>query len=82
MREDLVSLNRNLKAVGESRKAYVYMKDGFQLMDKNVEFYFSTGLYNYYVERYPIGHSVKLTQPALKTSLKSIKHIQSQFVCY
>ncbi|MEZ0611596.1 tetratricopeptide repeat protein [Fibrella sp. WM1] len=50
--------NESLKAVGESRKAYVYMKDGFQLMDKNVEFYFSTGLYNYYVERYPIDHPV------------------------
>jgi tetratricopeptide (TPR) repeat protein len=27
-------------------------------MDKNIEFYFSTGLYNYYVERYPIDHPV------------------------
>lgn len=50
--------NESMKAVSESRKAYVYMKDGFKLMDKNVEFYFSTGLYNYYVERYPIDHPV------------------------
>lgn len=50
--------NESLKAVSESRKAYAYMKDGFKLMDKNVEFYFSTGLYNYYVERYPIDHPV------------------------
>ncbi|MEZ0484998.1 tetratricopeptide repeat protein [Fibrella aquatica] len=50
--------NETMKAVSESKKAYVYMKDGFNLMDKNVEFYFSTGLYNYYVERYPIDHPV------------------------
>ncbi|MBO0931744.1 tetratricopeptide repeat protein [Fibrella aquatilis] len=50
--------NESMKAVSESRKAYAYMKDGFKLMDKNVEFYFSTGLYNYYVERYPIDHPV------------------------
>lgn len=50
--------NESMKAVSESRKAYNYMKDGFGLMDKNVEFYFSTGLYNYYVERYPIDHPV------------------------
>lgn len=48
----------SMKALGEARKAYVYMKDGFGLMDKSVEFYFSTGLYNYYVERYPVDHPV------------------------
>lgn len=47
-----------MKAVGESRRAYRYMKDGFDLMDKNPEFYFTTGLYNYYVERYPMDHPV------------------------
>ena len=50
--------NETMKAVPESRKAYVYMKDGFTMMDKYTEFYFSTGLYNYYVERYPIDHPV------------------------
>ncbi|XWW46164.1 hypothetical protein JYG30_01535 [Fibrella sp. USSR17] len=48
--------NETMKAVSESRKAYVYMKDGFDLLDENIEFYFSTGLYNYYVERYPMDH--------------------------
>lgn len=48
--------NETMKAVSESRKAYVYMKDGFELLDKNIEFYFSTGLYNFYVERYPLDH--------------------------
>lgn len=47
-----------MKAVGESRRAYQYMKDGFKLMDKNPEFYFTTGLYNYYVERYPMDHPI------------------------
>lgn len=47
-----------MKAVGESRRAYRYMKDGFKLMDKNPEFYFTTGLYNYYVERYPMDHPI------------------------
>lgn len=48
----------SLKAVGESRKAYSYLRDGFKLMDKNPDFYFTSGLYNYYVERYPIDHPI------------------------
>lgn len=48
----------SLKAVGESKKAYNYLRDGFKLMDKNPDFYFTTGLYNYYVERYPIDHPI------------------------
>lgn len=47
-----------MKAVNESRQAYRYMKEGFKLMDKNPEFYFTTGLYNYYVERYPMDHAM------------------------
>ncbi len=50
--------HEQMKAVGESRRAYRYMKDGFKLMDKNPEFYFTTGLYNYYVERYPMEHPI------------------------
>ena len=48
----------SLKAVGESKKAYSYLRDGFKLLDKNPDFYFTTGLYNYYVERYPIDHPI------------------------
>ncbi|WP_317165862.1 tetratricopeptide repeat protein [Spirosoma arboris] len=48
----------SLKAVGESKKAYNYLRDGIKLMDKNPDFYFTTGLYNYYVERYPIDHPI------------------------
>ena len=48
----------SLKAVGESRKSYGYIKDGFKLLNKSADFYFTTGLYNYYVERYPMDHPV------------------------
>ncbi|GAB3951590.1 hypothetical protein GCM10028805_32030 [Spirosoma harenae] len=48
----------SLKAVGESKKAYSYLRDGAKLMDKIADFYFTTGLYNYYVERYPIDHPI------------------------
>ncbi|WP_018617588.1 tetratricopeptide repeat protein [Spirosoma luteum] len=58
----LASLYNNqgesLKAVGESKKAYDFIRDGFKLVDKNSDFYFTTGLYNYYVERYPIEHPI------------------------
>jgi tetratricopeptide (TPR) repeat protein len=47
-----------MKAVGESRRAYGYMKSGFKLMERNPEFYFTTGLYNYYIERYPMDHPI------------------------
>lgn len=50
--------SESLKAVGESKRSYSYLKDGFKLMDKNPDFYFTTGLYNYYVERYPLDHPV------------------------
>lgn len=47
-----------MKALGEAKRAYTYMKKGFELTDKNPEFYFSTGLYNYYVEEYPEDHPI------------------------
>ncbi|GAB2516371.1 tetratricopeptide repeat protein [Spirosoma aerophilum] len=50
--------NESLKAVGESKKAYNYLREGFVLMNKNPDFYFTTGLYNYYIERYPLDHSI------------------------
>ena len=58
----LASLYNNegesLKAVSESRRCYGYLKDGMKLLDKAPDFYFTTGLYNYYVERYPADHPV------------------------
>jgi tetratricopeptide (TPR) repeat protein len=51
------------KAVGEARRTYGYMKRGFQLTDQNPEFFFSTGLYNYYRVQYPDDHA--LVRPLL-----------------
>jgi tetratricopeptide (TPR) repeat protein len=47
-----------LKAVSEAKQAYDYVMEGFKYMDKNPEFYFSSGLYNYYVIRYPEDHPI------------------------
>lgn len=41
------------KAVGYAKEAYDYLKVGFDLKEQYDEFYFSTGLYNYYRVRYP-----------------------------
>jgi hypothetical protein len=43
-------------AVGYTRRAYVYMKRGFTMQNEYPEFYFSSGLYNYYRVRYPEDH--------------------------
>jgi predicted Zn-dependent protease len=48
----------NLKALKEIKNAYSYMKSGFNLLDKSPEFYYTTGLYNYYREQYPESHPV------------------------
>lgn len=45
-----------LNAAGEGKKAYNAFIDGMKLMDKNPEFYFTSGMYNYYVEVYPEVH--------------------------
>lgn len=44
---------QNLKALGEAKSAYKYIKIGFNQLDRNPEFYFSSGIYNYYREKYP-----------------------------
>ncbi len=41
------------KAVGQAKSAYSYLKNGFDLLEVYPDFYFSTGLYNYYREKYP-----------------------------
>jgi tetratricopeptide (TPR) repeat protein len=42
-----------LKALGEAKSAYKFIKIGFDQLDNNPEFYFSSGIYNYYREKYP-----------------------------
>ncbi|OIN58718.1 tetratricopeptide repeat protein [Arsenicibacter rosenii] len=54
----LYNEGETMKAVNEAKKAYGYMRQGFRLMEKNPEFYFTTGLYNYYVERFPMDHPI------------------------
>lgn len=47
-----------LKAVGQAKKTYSYMKTGMKMVERNPEFYFSTGLFNYYIEQYPADHPI------------------------
>ena len=44
------------KAVGQAKSAYSYLKKGFDLLDAYPDFYFSTGMYNYYRVKYPELH--------------------------
>lgn len=46
------------KASNEARQAYGYLKDGFKFTDKNPDFNFTTGIYNFYRIQYPITHPV------------------------
>lgn len=50
-----------MKAVDQSKKAYKYMKKGFELKEEYAEFYLTTGLYYFYREQYPE------TKPAVKS---------------
>jgi tetratricopeptide (TPR) repeat protein len=44
---------QHMKALGEAKTLYSLVKDGFTLKEKYNEFYFTTGIYNYYREAYP-----------------------------
>jgi hypothetical protein len=41
-------VDEDMKALGMAKNAYRYLIDGFELIDKYPEFYFSSGIYNYY----------------------------------
>jgi tetratricopeptide (TPR) repeat protein len=45
-----------MKAVGVAKKAYSYLKKGLKLTDKQPEFLYSSGIYNYYRVEYPETH--------------------------
>jgi hypothetical protein len=45
-----------VKAGWEARKAYGYLKQGFELSSINPDFLFTNGLYKFYREQYPISH--------------------------
>ena len=48
-----VNNGHNFKALGEAQSAYKYIKIGFDYLEENPEFYFSSGIFNYYREKYP-----------------------------
>jgi len=50
--------DEKMKAASEAKKAYDYVMAGFKYMEHNPEFYFSSGLYNYYMIRYPEDHPI------------------------
>ncbi len=47
-----------MAALKQARPTYGYMKQGFELKEAYKEFYFPTGLYNYYRVKYPELHPV------------------------
>ncbi|MCE6990450.1 ABC transporter substrate-binding protein [Dyadobacter sp. CY323] len=47
-----------VNAAGEGKKAYNAFVEGLKLINKNPEFYFTSGMYNYYVEVYPEEHPI------------------------
>jgi tetratricopeptide (TPR) repeat protein len=46
-------IGQQMKALGEAREMYGLLKQGFDLLDQYEEFYFTTGIYNYYRVAYP-----------------------------
>ena len=49
-------VGQKMKAIGSAKKAYNSLKEGFELKEKFPDFYFSSGLYNYYREKFPELH--------------------------
>jgi hypothetical protein len=47
---------KSAKVLPDLGTMYRQTKEGFELKDQFVEFYFSTGLYNYYIDAYPSAH--------------------------
>ncbi len=53
------SLSHNfLDAASEAKKTYSYMKEGMKRKETFNEFYFSSGIYNYFREQYPETHAI------------------------
>jgi hypothetical protein len=47
------SVGHRMKAIGSAKKAYNSLKEGFELQEKFPDFYFSSGVYNYYRVKFP-----------------------------
>lgn len=59
---------QTLKIIPELGTMYRHTMEGFRLKEDFSEFYFSTGLYNYYIEAYPEAH------PVYKPLIAFMKH--------
>lgn len=68
------------KVIPDLGTMYRYTKKGFDLQEQFVEFYFSTGLYNYYIEAYPAAHPafkalvVFMHKGDLELGMKQLNH--------
>ena len=49
-------VGHKMKAIGSAKKAYSSLKEGFKLQEEFPDFYFSSGVYNYYREKFPELH--------------------------
>ena len=47
-----------MKAMGEANRAYSLLREGFDLVEEFPEFLFTTGLYNYFIVKYPEKHPI------------------------
>jgi tetratricopeptide (TPR) repeat protein len=47
-----------IDAIGPAKKAYSYMKKSMKLVEKNPEFLYACGMYNFYREVYPDVHPI------------------------
>ena len=56
--EHYVEKNKYFEAINEANKLYGLIKKGFDLVDDNPEFLFTTGLYNYFRIMYPEKHPI------------------------
>jgi tetratricopeptide (TPR) repeat protein len=52
-----------MKAALEAQRAYSVVVESLRMTNRNAEFYFTTGLYNYYVVLYPQDHPI--VKPAM-----------------
>ncbi|MEN8230083.1 MAG: hypothetical protein ABFS38_18120 [Bacteroidota bacterium] len=68
------------KVIPDLRSMFRDTKEGFELKEKFNEFYFSTGLYNYYIEAYPEAHPVY--KPLLAFMQKGDKKLGLQQLNY
>ena len=72
--------DENMKTVSHAKKAYSAMKEGFGLKDSYEDFYFSTGVYDYFVVQYPETHPVYkpfmffFTKGDKKRGIKELEH--------